>query len=58
MNLPRCTDILHEDGDELDDYSGIGMQVEVYENEVVMRMRNCYDGGWIEEYERTVSIEK
>lgn len=58
VNLPRCTDILHEDGDELDDYSGIGMQVEVYENEVVMRMRNCYDGGWIEEYERTVSIEK
>lgn len=56
VNLPRCTDILTDDGDETDDYSGVGLQVEVYEDEVVLRMRNFYDGGWLEEYEKTYSL--
>lgn len=58
VNLPKCTEIIAEDGGEIDDFSGIGMQVEVYEDEVVLRMRNYYEGGWIEDYERTVEIIK
>lgn len=57
VNLPRCTDIISDDGGEIDDNSGIGMQVEVYENEVVLRMRNFYEGGWIEDYEESFVIE-
>lgn len=57
VNLPRCTDVLTEDNGEIDDYSGIGMQVEVYDDEVVLRMRNFYEGGWIEEFERTYSVK-
>lgn len=56
VNLPKCTDIISDDGGEIDNDSGIGVQVEVYENEVVLRMRNFYEGGWIEDYERTVEI--
>lgn len=55
VNLPRCTDIISDSG-EIDDNSGIGMQVEVYEDEVVLRMRNFYEGGWIEKYETVVEI--
>ncbi len=58
VNLPRCIDILTEDSGETDDYSGVGMQVEVYDDEVILRMRNFYDGGWFEEYEQTVDIVK
>lgn len=58
VNLPRCTDIISTDGGEIDDNSGIGMQVEVYEDEVVLRMRNFYEGGWIEDYELSVDIVK
>ncbi len=58
VNLPRCTDIITEDGGVIDDNSGVGMQVEVYENEVVLRMRNFYEGGWLEKHEMTVDIVK
>lgn len=56
VNLPRVTEVAEDNG-EIDMYSGIGMQVEVYEEEVVLRMRNYYEGGWIEDYEFSFDIE-
>ena len=56
VNLPRCTDIISDDGGVIDNDSGIGVQVEVYEDEVILRMRNYYEGGWIEDYERIVPL--
>lgn len=55
VNLPRCTDVLTEET-ENDDFSGIGAQVEVYDDEIIIRMRNFYDGEWAQEYERTYSL--
>ncbi len=44
--LPRLTDLSGDDN-EVFDRSGIGMEVEVYENEVVLRGRNFYTGEWL-----------
>ncbi len=56
VNLPRCTEVI-SNSDEIDDNSGIGLQVEVYEEEVLLRMRNYYEGGWIEDFETAVEIK-
>ncbi len=45
INLPRCID------------DGIGLQIEVYEDEVVVRIRDFYDDMWVEGYEKTYSIK-
>ena len=45
--LPRLTDLGGENDNEIIDRSGVGMEVEVYENEVVLRGRNFYRGEWL-----------
>lgn len=45
INLPRCID------------DGIGLQIEVYEDEVVVRIRDYYDDLWVEGYEKTYEIK-
>lgn len=45
INLPKCTEHAYEDYD-----TGIGAQVEVYDGEIVVRIRDFYDGIWLEEY--------
>lgn len=44
INLPRCID------------DGIGLQIEVYEDEVVVRIRDYYDDLWVDGYEKTYNI--
>ena len=44
--LPRLTDLGGENDNELLERSGVGMEVELYENEVVLRGRNFYRGEW------------
>ena len=46
--LPRLTDLYGED-DEIGKRSGIGVEVEVYENEVLVRGRNFCSGEWLVE---------
>ncbi len=45
INLPRCID------------EGIGLQIEVYENEVVARIRDYNDDLWVDGYEKTYEIK-
>ena len=51
INLHRCTEPVSEDYD-----AGIGMQIEVYDNEVVFRVRDYYDDLWVDGYEMTYEI--
>lgn len=51
INLPRCTEYKTEGYD-----TGIGAVVEVYESEVLVRIRDFYDGIWLDEF--SYPIEK
>lgn len=53
INLPRCTEYKTEGYD-----TGIGAQVEVYEDEVIVRIRDFYDGLWLDESEYSYSLKK
>ncbi len=53
INLPRCTEYKTEGYD-----TGIGAQVELYDDEILVRIRDYYDGVWLEEYEYSYPIEK
>ena len=44
--LPRLTSLGGEKDNELLDDTGVGLEVEVYENEVVLRARDFYRGEW------------
>lgn len=44
--LPRLTDLSGENDNEAYEDTGVGVQVEVYENEVVIRARDFYRGEW------------
>ena len=44
--LPRLTELAGADDHEVFDNTGIGIEVEVYENEVLVRGRNFYTGQW------------
>ena len=44
--LPRLTDLGGESDNEIVDNTGVGLEVEVYENEVVLRARDFYRGEW------------
>lgn len=46
INLPKCIDVPTEDWEQ----TGQGVQVEVYENEVIMRSRCFYNSTWGKEY--------
>ncbi|MCD7774293.1 MAG: metallophosphoesterase [Clostridiales bacterium] len=48
-NLPRCTE-LNDDDSIADGVCGIGLQVEVYDGSVVVRLRNYYTSEWIEDF--------
>lgn len=50
INLPKCTH-KNESG------TGIGAQVEVYDDEVVVRMRDFYNGHFVEGAEHTYTID-
>ena len=58
INLPRCTENMGDGTEELTDKCGIGVQIEVYDNEVVARARNYYTGQWVEGFEEHYTIEK
>lgn len=49
INLPRCTELAGEGDNETFWGTGYGVQMEVYEDEVVGRVRNYYTGEWDEE---------
>lgn len=51
INLPRCTETVTQGHD-----CGIGAVVEVYEDEVLVRIRNFVTGQWLPEFERSYSI--
>lgn len=53
INLPRSTEWKTEGYN-----TGIGAQVEVYEDEVVVRIRDYYDSEWLDEYEGHYPIVK
>ncbi len=53
INLPRCTEWKAEGYD-----TGIGAQVEVYEKEILVRIRDYYDGLWLEGHEYSYPVEK
>ncbi len=44
--LPRLTELAGGADNEIYDESGVGVEVEVYENEVIVRGRNFYKGEW------------
>ncbi|MBQ7542190.1 MAG: metallophosphoesterase [Clostridia bacterium] len=44
--LPRLTELGGENDNEPIDRTGVGLEVEVYENEVVLRGRDFYRGAW------------
>lgn len=46
INLPRCTELAGSGDDEIYKGTGWAVQLEVYENEVVGRVRNYYTGEW------------
>lgn len=52
INLPRCTEPVSKGYD-----AGIGLQVEVYDDKVVVRIRDYYDDLWVEGYEKTYEIK-
>ena len=44
--LPRLTELAGDGDNEIFENSGIGIEVEVYENEVTIRGRDFYNGAW------------
>ncbi|MBQ7637657.1 MAG: metallophosphoesterase [Clostridia bacterium] len=53
--LPRLTELAGSGDNEIYDNSGIGVEVELYENELVIRGRDFYNGEW--RYEDDVPCE-
>lgn len=58
INLPRCTENMGDGDEKTTENCGIGVQIEVYEDEVVARARNYYLGNWVDGYEMHYAIEK
>lgn len=48
INLPKCTDI--NDSENSEDDTGLGIQVEIYDSEVLIRARRFYNCEWVYEY--------
>lgn len=46
VNLPRCTELAGENDREIYEGTGWGVQLEIYDSEVVGRVRNYYTGEW------------
>ncbi len=44
--LPRLTELYGENDHETGDDSGVGAEIEIYKDEVVVRARNFYTGEW------------
>lgn len=51
MNFPRCTELAGEKDNEIYAGTGDAGQIEVYEDEVVVRARNFYSGEWHDDME-------
>lgn len=58
INLPRCTELTGEKDKEIFDETGFGVQLEIYENEVVGRVRNYYTGEWDDSLEFHFELTK
>lgn len=56
LNVPMFTSINPEDTTGED--TGVAFALEVYDDSVVFRARDCYDGKWLENYTYTIPIEK
>ena len=58
VNLPRCTELTGEDDREIYDGTGYAVQLEVYDDEVVGRVRNYYTGEWDDSLEYHFDLVK
>lgn len=58
INLPRCTDLAGENDNEIYDGTGYTVQIEVYDTEVVGRVRNSYKGEWDDSLEYHFELTK
>ncbi len=58
VNLPRCTELGGENDRTVGDYTGYTVQLEVYDGEVVGRVRNSYTGVWDDELEYHFELVK
>lgn len=56
VNLPRCTELTGENDRETFGGTGYTVQLEVYPDEVIGRVRNSYTGEWIDELEYHFSL--
>ena len=56
VSVPMFTSI--NANDETGEDRGVGFALEVYDNKVVLRARDCYDGKWLDNYSYSFPIEK
>lgn len=56
LNVPMFTSINEDDTTGED--TGVGFALEVYNDSVVFRARDCYDGKWLDNYTYSIPIEK
>lgn len=56
VSVPMFTSI--NANDETGEDRGVGFALEVYDDKVVLRARDCYDGKWIDNYSYSFPIEK
>lgn len=57
INLPRCTELAGSGDNEIYAGTGWAVQLELYENELVGRVRNYYTGEWDTELEYHFDIQ-
>lgn len=57
VNLPRITELAGSGDDEIYDGTGWGLEVELYEDEILVRVKNFYTGEWDDELEHTYPLD-
>lgn len=57
VNLPRCTELAGENDNEVYEGTGYTVQLEVYDDEVVGRVRNSYTGEWDDSLEYHFALQ-
>lgn len=58
VNLPRCTELTGENDRDVFEDTGYAVQLEVYDDEVVGRVRNYYTGEWDDSLEYHFELVK
>ena len=57
VNLPRITELSGYDDDTIYDGTGWGVEIELYEDEILLRVKNFYTGEWDDELEHTYQLD-